>query len=706
MPTIDSLSIEVQADSSKAGKGIDELAKSLAKLKTALSKGKGFGDLVTLANVANTASEKIEGVPDKLRDLANALSELGKIKSLKLSSTVAPQLTAIGDATKNIGANVGQKLTNLATGLSALGVASNVKISSTIGTGITSINDALNKLNVNNLPKIDRVANALSSLNAIRDVRIPSGIANNLVNIGVAAEQLQGIDFTPITQLADALTPLTQIGRVNLGSIFNQLERLPNVFSTLQGVDMDGFSNAIQRLTTALSPLAAQMNTIGNGFSRLPTYVNRATNAVGQFGNVSHSAYGSITELYSALRMAIAGVRGISTKVAQWISSSNEYIENLNLFNASLGTYAQQAQTYAEKVAEAVGIDPSEWMRNQGVFMTLATGFGVAGDRAYVMSQQLTQLGYDLGSFFNLPFEEAMLKLQSGISGELEPLRRLGYDLSQARLKAIALDLGIQKTFNDMTQAEKAQLRYYAIMTQVTTAHGDMARTLNAPANQMRVLKAQVTQCARAFGNVFIPILNAVLPVCIAVAKAIRIVAASIASLFGFTLPEVDYSGITSGIDNVAGGIGDIGDSAEKAGGAAKKLKSYLMGFDELNIIEPDDSSGGGSGGAGGGGGASDWNWDLPVYDFLDGLVSSKVDEWMEKLQPAIEWVKEHLDGIRDVVIAIGAGFAAWKVSTAITNGISGIKDWFTKNKVAVGITLMVTGVTMAAMAAYDMSPP
>ena len=130
MPTIDSLSIEVQADSSKAGKGIDELAKSLTKLKTALSKGKGFGDLVTLANVANTASEKIEGVPDKLRDLANALSELGKIKSLKLSSTVAPQLTAIGHATKNIGANVGQKLTNLATGLSALGVASNVKISS------------------------------------------------------------------------------------------------------------------------------------------------------------------------------------------------------------------------------------------------------------------------------------------------------------------------------------------------------------------------------------------------------------------------------------------------------------------------------------------------------------------------------------------------------------------------------------------------
>lgn len=149
-----------------------------------------------------------------------------------------------------------------------------------------------------------------------------------------------------------------------------------------------------------------------------------------------------------------------------------------------------------------MGIDPGAWMRNQGVFNTIISGFGVASDQAYLMSKNLTQLGYDLSSFFNISYEDAFQKLQSGISGELEPLRRLGYDLSVARLQQEALNLGIEKSVMEMTQAEKSQLRYYAIMTQVTVAQGDMARTLNAPANQLRVLQAQVTQCARALGNI------------------------------------------------------------------------------------------------------------------------------------------------------------------------------------------------------------
>ena len=104
-------------------------------------------------------------------------------------------------------------------------------------------------------------------------------------------------------------------------------------------------------------------------------------------------------------------------------------------------------------------IDLSDWIRNQGVFNTLLTGFGDTADRASLMSKNLTQLGYDLSSFFNISVEDSMQKLQSGISGELEPLRRLGYDLSQARLEAVALSLGIDKSVSSMTQAEKAELR-------------------------------------------------------------------------------------------------------------------------------------------------------------------------------------------------------------------------------------------------------
>ena len=130
----------------------------------------------------------------------------------------------------------------------------------------------------------------------------------------------------------------------------------------------------------------------------------------------------SYMNLYAKIKMAMGVVRTCARVIASWITQSNQYIEDLNLFTASMGKYAEEAQTYAEAVSEALGIDPGEFMRNQGVFNTIISGFGVASDKAYLMSKNLTQLGYDISSFFNISFEDAMQKLQSGISGELSVL--------------------------------------------------------------------------------------------------------------------------------------------------------------------------------------------------------------------------------------------------------------------------------------------
>lgn len=122
------------------------------------------------------------------------------------------------------------------------------------------------------------------------------------------------------------------------------------------------------------------------------------------------------------IAIVVTAVRQVANVIAGWINESNDYVENLNLFTVAMGEYASEAQKYAEQVGAIMGIDPSEWMRNQGIFNTLLTGFGVAFEKAAVMSKNLTQLGYDLSSFFNITFADAMQKLQSGISGELEPL--------------------------------------------------------------------------------------------------------------------------------------------------------------------------------------------------------------------------------------------------------------------------------------------
>ena len=484
------------------------------------------------------------------------------------------------------------------------------------GVGLTSVanqvrnlDTALKSMDSSGADKIDKLASSLEKLKGLGSLKISSSIGNQLHNIGSAAASLTGVDFSAMEKLGTALQPLNNLNASGLKSTINALNKLPKLADTLDNMDMTKFNSQIQQLSTALAPLTNQLNAVTAAFNRLPTNIQRAITVTNRISQENNKAANSYMNLYAKIKMAIGVVRTGARVIASWITQSNQYIEDLNLFTASMGKYAEEAQNYAEAVSEALGIDPGEFMRNQGVFNTIISGFGVASDKAYLMSKNLTQLGYDISSFFNISFEDAMQKLQSGIAGELEPLRRLGYDLSVARLQEEALALGIEKKVSAMTQAEKSQLRYYAIMTQVTTAQGDMARTLNAPANQLRVLQAQVTQCARALGNIFIPALNAVLPYAIALAKIVRMLANSIASLFGFKLPEVDYSGISAGasaVGDLADNAGDASDGLGKAGKAAKKLKNALLGIDELNVLSKDDSSSGSGSGSGAGIGGGD----------------------------------------------------------------------------------------------------
>ena len=353
------------------------------------------------------------------------------------------------------------------------------------------------------------------------------------------------------------------------------------------------------------------------------------------------------------------------------VNKSMEYTESLNLFNVAMGEYADEARKYAETVSEVMGIDPAEWLKAQGTFNILATGFGVTADKAAIMSKNLTQLGYDISSFYNINVQDAMLKLQSGMAGELEPLRRLGYDLSVARLQEEAYALGIEKKITKMNQAEKSMLRYHAIMSQVTQVQGDMARTLESPANQTRILKAQVTQLTRSIGNILIPVINKLLPYLIAMAQFAREAAESIALFFGFTLPEVDYSSVSTS-------VGDIATDLDDANDTAKELKRTLMGFDEINRLN-DTTSGASGAGAGGGVG---FDMELLEYDFLGDALKKDLDDIQTKLEP-IKTLAE------DILIVFGA----WKLTKFITDILTAtglIKALPTAQ--IVGITLMVSG--------------
>lgn len=458
---------------------------------------------------------------------------------------------------------------------------------------------------------------------------------------------------------------------------------------------------SLGRLEKALSSLKTATSGGASGLSGASKQVDSFNKSLNNIEKTSRS--GKLGGFFQSLKTTgvLVGIRMLRSELSKAITESNDYQEDLNLFTASMGQYAKEAQEYAENVGEVMGIDPAKWMRNQGVFNTLLTGFGSVSDRAYLMSKNLTQLGYDISSFFNISVEDAMQKLQSGISGELEPLRRLGYDLSQAKLEQTALTLGIEKSVSAMTQAEKAELRYYAIMTQVTTAQGDMARSLDAPANQLRIFQAQLTQASRAIGNIFIPILQKILPIAIAVLRIVRELADAIAKLFHFKLTEIDYSGV----GNLASGAEDAAAGFDDATSAAKELKKSVMGFDELNILNGNTASGAGSAGVSGGSG---FDFELPEYGFLND-VSKQADEVTQKLKNALPWV-----------LAIGAGLSAWRIGkkfgfnlqktiglavgiygalTLVQNILDSIVNGVTQENMAgmiFGMTLAVTGLYVA----------
>lgn len=564
--------------------------------------------------------------------------------------------------------------------------------------GIRELSNSLKGLNGGDASqKITRLTNALTALSQVGNVKISSSIANQLTAINTALAGLKWTDGDKLTSLANGLRPLSELGKANMTTFINQLSKLPKVIEDLEAADIDKFTQQMTALAAAMKPFADEMQKVSNGFSAFPSKIQKLITSTEKYNASARKATtttGKFTSGLKALNVAAVAItfRKIGHFIAQAVTESNKYQEDLNLFTVALGQYAAEAQNYAEKVSDVMGIDPAQWLRNQGVFNTLLTGFGDTAERAQLMSQNLTQLGYDISSFFNISIEDAMQKLQSGISGELEPLRRLGYDLSQARLEQTALNLGIKESVANMTQAEKAELRYYAIMTQVTTAQGDMARTLEAPANQLRILQAQLTQAARAIGNIFIPALNAILPYAIAVVQVIREIANALANLAGFKLTEVDYSGVNS----AAVGAGSLADNLDDAAGAAKKLKQYTAGFDELNVFAPNTGSGSGAGAGGAGG----FDFDLPTYDFLGDAVQTRIGEIKKMIEDTLAEITTIVSGfmlavgailvVTGVNIPLGVGLmAAGAVGLAATVGL----NWTAMSSELASTLALITGV-------------
>ena len=527
------------------------------------------------------------------------------------------------------------------------------------------------------LDKITNFLNGLSNANPTASAKSINTVVNAIKKIPAAVSGLNGVDFYSmsgsVTQLTNALAPLSILDASNLkalGSAFNAIGKVPDLTDKLKATDLDSFASSCQKISTALTPLASQLDKVGNAFAKLPPQLSKVVtqaNRVTAANEKQRKSYLSLSNQMNGFMRNMAklvSLKAIAEYLGNAVAKFNDFYEATDLFHNAMGNLSGEADTLISKMQGLLGVDPTKAMTYMATIQSLGTSFGLASDKAYILSKNLTQLAYDEGSYWNKNVAETFTAMSSAISGEIEPIRRLGIDLTQARLQQELLALGFNKQVSSLSQADKAVLRYIAIMKQTANIQGNLAQTIQSPANQIKILKAQLDMLAKSVGSLLYPAMKSILPPLIAAVQLIREFVEWVAKLMGVKVVFTDF---TKSADSV-GGIGDaMDDTADSTKKAAKALKDYTMGFDELNIIDPTQGSSGSGSGASAGNILGDV--DLSGYDMFKNYVGTSIDEMKEKIR-----------GLLPLIESIAAAFALWELGKFIKqigeviNGMNGIQ--------------------------------
>jgi hypothetical protein len=486
---------------------------------------------------------------------------------------------------------------------------------------------------------LDKLAGSIAGLKSAS-----KGIGSIFKNIEKMSNiDVSGIDFTGLSakleSLKSELQPLQNLdasGLKAVGSAMNAIAKIPSINDKLDADTLNKFKTACNSISTSLTPLASQLDKVGNAFAKLPPQLSKVVtqaNRVTAANEKQRKSYLSLSNQMNGFMRNMAklvSLKAIAEYLGNAVAKFNDFYEATDLFHNAMGNLSGEADTLISKMQGLLGVDPTKAMTYMATIQSLGTSFGLTSDKAYVLSKNLTQLAYDEGSYWNKDVAETFTAMSSAISGEIEPIRRLGIDLTQARLQQELLALGFNKQVSSLSQADKAVLRYIAIMKQTTNIQGNLAQTISSPANMVRILKSEISQLAKAVGQLLYPAFKAILPVLIAAVDLIKEFVVSLASVFGQKIEFTDFSKTQKDIGGVANAMDDTADATKAA---AKAAKDYTMGFDELNIIDPSQNSG--SSGSGGNGAAGNLlgDVDLSQYDMFKDYAGSAVDEIKAKLK-------------------------------------------------------------------------
>ena len=573
-------------------------------------------------------------------------------------------------------------------GLKTVSVGSANNLSKT-ATGIRELTNALKGLNTGDASqKINRLATALAALGNLSSFR---STTNSIVKLNSALTQLKWTDGDKLASLANGLRPLSELDKAHLTSFINQLGKLPGVINELEKADIDKFTRQMKDLSAAMKPFADEMQKVSNGFSAFPSKIQRIIASTNRYnGTVNKAASGT-----RAWSEALAGIKlstviyasnRIGAIIAEYMYEASEWEGIMYRFGRAFGEEAEENYKWILKLNSELQINVQKFMQYASIYGTMLKGFGVAQKDAAAMAMNYTELTYDIWAGYNdiyKTFEDAAIAVRSAIAGEVEPIRRAGFTIVDSQLKITAANYGIAYSTQSASEELKSYLRYLTLIDQARAQDliGTYAREMTTAEGLMRTLRQQLASLSQAFGSFLLPALVKVLPYVQAFVELIGEAIAALAQLFGIDLKPVDFS---SGVNAGAAGAGAMADNLEDASGAAKKLKQYTAGFDELNVFDPNQGSGGAGIGAGGGGSLEgmfdiDKLWDESIFN----SINSQVDELKEKLKDVLA-----------TVTSIAAGILAWKVAKDFLTALKLLKELGSKG-FAFKLDFQVLGLAM-----------
>lgn len=695
---ITSLSVEISAESSGAELNIDKLATAISNLRTKGNVSKVIDGLDKLTN-SLTALKSAQGDFSGLESVTRFIDGISKVntsESAKGISTLAKSIAKLPESLTGMGA-LSDSVDTLLDVTDAFDLMATVQDPKGLKSAINAIKKIPEAVSgVQGISSdISDVKSVLNGFNNLPSVTAPEGLSSFvslLRRIPKAVSEANKADYTQLAessrQLMNGLAPLSVLdfsNLKNLGSVLNQLNKIPDLAQKLDSKTVGDFSTACQKLSAALTPLASQLDKVGNAFAKLPPQLSKVVtqaNRVTAANEKQRKSYLSLSNQINGFMRNMAklvSLKAIAEYLGNAVAKFNDFYEATDLFHNAMGNLSGESDALISKMQGLLGVDPTKAMTYMATIQSLGTSFGLASDKAYVLSKNLTQLAYDEGSYWNKDVAQTFTAMSSAISGEIEPIRRLGVDLSQARLQQELLALGFNKQVSSLSQADKAVLRYIAIMKQTANVQGNLAQTIQSPANQIKILKAQLDMLAKSVGSLLYPSLKSILPPLIAAVQLIREFVEWVAKLMGVKVVFTDF---TKSADSV-GGIGDaMDDTADSTKKAAKALKDYTMGFDELNIIDPTQGSSGSGSGASAGNILGDV--DLSGYDMFKNYVGTSIDEMKQKIKSMLP-----------LIATVATALAAWKLTNLITDIVDAISKMNALKSIVLGLGVFTVGVVL-----------